>query len=94
MLLTACAGTPRVASVQGGEKHALTGPEYAIKGATQYDQNWIDETTEAGVSALGWKRPKPRPPHFDAKPIPVKAAPPPITPNAQVSRRFPWWWSL
>lgn len=85
LFLMGC-GTPRVASVSG-EARVITAPEYALKGATTYDQNWIDETTEAGVAGLGWKRPKPRPPAFDAKPMYVKAAP--GSPNEVVKKR--WW---
>jgi hypothetical protein len=39
-----------------------------VKGATDFDQRWIDETTEAGIAALGWKRPAPRPAEWD-KPL-------------------------
>jgi len=62
-----------MASVAGGEDHALKGPEFVVKGATDFDQRWIDETTEAGIAALGWKRPEPRPPEWD-KPLAKTAA--------------------
>jgi hypothetical protein len=57
-----------VASVTGGECHVFERPEYAIKGATHYDQRWADGNTEAGVGACGWERPKPRPPELDQAP--------------------------
>lgn len=76
-MLAAC-GTPQVGSV-GGESRVITAPEYSLKGATPYDQEWIDETTEAGIAGLGWKRPKPRPASFDAKPVVKAAAPKPAT---------------
>lgn len=44
-----------------GPRDSFPAPEYQIKGETPYDQKWADETTEAGVAGLGWKRPKPRP---------------------------------
>lgn len=62
--LAACGTQPKV-SVAGGEAHALRAPPYQVKGATPYDQDWIDETTEAGVAGLGWQRPAPRPPELD-----------------------------
>lgn len=46
----------------------LKGPEVAVKGATDFDQRWIDETTEAGIAGLGWQRPAARPPEWD-KPL-------------------------
>lgn len=52
----------------GSEGGALKGPDFAVKGATEFDQRWIDETTEAGIAALGWQRPGPRPPEWD-KPL-------------------------
>jgi hypothetical protein len=61
--------------VAGGEAHALQAPKYQVKGATPYDQGWIDETTEAGVAALGWERPQPRPPELDAPKVAAKPAP-------------------
>lgn len=36
-------------------------PQFAVRGQTRYDQNWIDGNTEAGVAGCGWKRPQVRP---------------------------------
>jgi len=36
-----------------------------------HDQKWIDGTIEAGVQGLGWQRPGPRPPEWDAPPAPA-----------------------
>jgi hypothetical protein len=90
--LAAC-GTPQTASVAGGEAHALKGPDFVVKGATDFDQKWIDETTEAGIAALGWKRPAPRPQEWDrplaraVPPAPPAAAPAPAK-KKSVLRRF------
>lgn len=58
----------------GGEGGALKAPEFAIRGATDFDQKWIDETTEAGVAALGWPRPAPRPAEWDRPLAPAATA--------------------
>lgn len=77
-----------MASVTGGEDHALKGPDFVVKGATDFDQRWIDETTEAGVAALGWKRPAARPAEWD-KPLSrdAEAAPAP----APAAKKKPRW---
>ena len=67
LALAACGTSPK-GSVLGSEGGALKGPEFAIRGKTEFDQRWIDETTEAGIEALGWKRPAPRPAEWD-KPL-------------------------
>jgi hypothetical protein len=80
-------------SVADGEAHALKGPEVAIKGATDFDQRWIDETTEAGIAALGWQRPSARPPEWDkplsrtadASPLPAAKPPPAKKRNGSIS---------
>jgi hypothetical protein len=84
MLLTGCAGS-LPASVAGGECKVFAPPDYAIRGKTQVDQNWIDDTEEAGIAACKWSRPKARPAVHGAKaqaiPVPVKStvpAPPPV----------------
>jgi hypothetical protein len=69
-MLAAC-GTKPKGSVLGSEGGAIKPPDYAIKGATDFDQRWIDETVETGVSALGWKRPAPRPPEWDRPLAPI-----------------------
>lgn len=63
---------PGPASISTGECKVFDAPPYVIRGATQYDQDWIDPTIESGVGACGWKRPEPRPAEWDA---PVKPAP-------------------
>lgn len=55
-------------SVIGGVDQVIKAPEFVVKGATDFDQRWIDETTEAGIAGLGWKRPEARPPEWD-KPL-------------------------
>jgi hypothetical protein len=72
-LLGGCAQRIGTTSIEGGEARVFERPEYAIRGATQYDQNWIDSQIEGGVAAFGWERPKPRPPELDAKPLPAAA---------------------
>jgi hypothetical protein len=74
-----------VASVSGGECKVFERPEYAIKGATTYDQRWADGNTEAGVGACGWERPKPRPPELDQRR--QKAAPQAGAPKVSLRAR-------
>lgn len=93
MLLTGCAGS-LPASVSGGECKIFAPPDYAIRGKTQVDQNWIDDTEEAGIAACKWSRPKARPVPATVKtkatPLPpVKSsvpAPPPVKKH--------WWQRL
>jgi hypothetical protein len=59
--------------VKGGECRIFDAPQYAVRGKTGYDQDWIDGNVEAGVGGCGWKRPAARPPELDARP---KAATP------------------
>lgn len=79
LLLAGCATGKGITSIDGGESKVFEAPEYAIRGSTQYDQNWIDSQVEGGVAAFGWPRPKPRPPELDARSVPrtavAKAAP-------------------
>jgi hypothetical protein len=85
-----CAGS-LPASVAGGECKLFAPPDYAIRGKTQFDQNWIDDTEEAGIAGCKWSRPKARPapiarvtsaaPHKAVPLPPVKSnvpAPPPV----------------
>jgi hypothetical protein len=44
---------------------ASSAPEYAVRGKTKYDQNWVDDTVESGVGGCGWQRPAARPPALD-----------------------------
>lgn len=73
--LAAC-GHNRAVSVTGGEARAIEPPPVEIRGATSFDQRWIDATIESGVQGLGWPRPAPRPPELDAKPVAQPAAKP------------------
>jgi hypothetical protein len=71
-----CAGLPLPASVKGGECKVFDRPEYEVRGARRYDQNWIDGNIEAGVGGCNWARPKARPPALDAEgPAPKIIAP-------------------
>lgn len=81
-LLGACA-TNGGGSVAGGECKFLERPTYVVRGARQYDQDWIDSTIEGGVGACGWQRPAPRPSQMDAPVVktPAKAAPAPKKPK-------------
>lgn len=72
--LGGCATAPQ-GSIAGGECKFLERPVYAVRGARQYDQDWIDSTIEGGVGACGWRRPAPRPAELDA-PVPVPRAKP------------------
>jgi hypothetical protein len=66
--LAGCAGTSLPASVTGGECRVFPRPEYAVRGKTKYDQNWVDDTVESGVGGCKWQRPAARPPALDAAP--------------------------
>ncbi len=74
-LLGGCAGKGP-ASVVGGECRIFERPEYAVRGAKPYDQDWIDSQVEGGVGGCGWKRPAARPASIDGAPA-VRHAPPP-----------------
>lgn len=82
-LLAGCASRGP-ASVAGGECHIFGAPKYVIHGRAQYDQDWIDDNTEAGIAACRWSRPKERPVAAKPKgnksesaPVSTVAAPPP-----------------
>ncbi len=64
-------------SVAKGECKIFEAPKYAIKGKTQYDQDWADSTIEGGVGGCHWDRPAPRPASLDT-PIITKAVVPPV----------------
>jgi hypothetical protein len=81
--IAGCAGTNLPASVAGGECRVFERPEYVVKGARRYDQNWIDGNIEAGVGACGWKRPAARPASVDA----TDTIPPPPAPQVSRARR-------
>jgi hypothetical protein len=77
MTLAACGHSPPV-SVTSGEARAIEPPEFEVRGATTFDQRWIDATVEAGVTGLGWPRPKPRPANLDKPFEPPPVAKPPV----------------
>lgn len=62
--LAACGTSPK-GSVLGSEGGAIKAPAFVVRGKTVHDQAWIDETVEAGVLGLGWKRPAARPREWD-----------------------------
>lgn len=87
MLLLAGCATPTIGSVTGGECKlpGLHTPIYAVKGKTTYDQEWIDDATEALVRGCKQVRPKARPVSLDA---------PKGTPSATVimpPKKKHWW---
>lgn len=56
--LSGCATTGGIALSIKGACDAFRAPAVPIKGKTKPDQLWVDDTTESGVAACGWKRPK------------------------------------
>src|SRR3974390_184279 len=66
-----CAANSQFATF-GGAGPLLPRAEYAVKGKTAYDQEWIDRTIEAEVAGFGIAPPLARPASFDPKPV-VKA---------------------
>lgn len=76
LVLAGCAEHGPIGSEKGGECKIFPPPKYAIRGATQYDQDWADDTVESGVGGCRWPRPAPRPALLDtasAKPVAVPA---------------------
>lgn len=89
-LLAGCITTDGPGSVAGSCK-SFEAPQYAIRGATQHDQDWIDPQIESGVGACHWARPAPRPAEWDAPmPVKAKAAPAPVKKKKKVG----WIWRL
>jgi len=74
MLLSACVTDNSFATLKGASS-SFVAPKYQVLGKTQYDQKWIDQTTEAGIAGFGWKRPAKRPASLNPKPVSVQAAP-------------------
>lgn len=66
--------TTGTGSVEGGECKIFERPQFAVKGARQYDQDWVDSQIEGGVGGCHWQRPAPRPASLDTKPGAPKAA--------------------
>lgn len=73
------------ASIAGGECKIFERPEYAVRGAKPYDQDWIDSQVEGGVGGCGWKRPAARPASIDGSPA-TRHAPAPTKRPGLVSR--------
>lgn len=75
--MTGCAASPsKLTTLKDGTCKVVHTPPVAVKGATAYDQDWIDETTEALVGGCRQPRPKARPPELNAKPKPLVAPAP------------------
>lgn len=79
-----CVTAPKVATLKEGTCKILHTPQYAVRGATIYDQEWIDDVTEGLVGGCNQPRPKARPPEFDA-PKSVVPAPKPAP------KKKHWW---
>ncbi|XUM19734.1 hypothetical protein ACRAVF_18895 [Bradyrhizobium oligotrophicum S58] len=94
LALAGCATTSGPGSVAGGECKVFQRPAYAIRGATQHDQDWIDPTIESGVGACRWARPAPRPAEWDAPaPAPAKVAKRPVKKaDPKVDKKRGWLW--
>lgn len=90
MLLAGCASAPP-ASVSGGECKVTHTPAYAVKGKTAYDQEWIDDTTEALVRGCKQPRPKARPASIDKPPhVMIKMTSP--TEGIAIPPKKKHWW--
>lgn len=89
LFLTSCASQQQsIGSIMSGECRLVNTPSYAVRGRTNYDQAWVNKTTEALVDGCNQSRPKARPASFDA-PAPKKAvtATKPLAP-VKKKRRF------
>lgn len=85
--LAGCASNPKVLSLHHGGLCEALGepPEYEVKGAIRYDQNFIDDKIEAAIGACNWPRPKPRPNDWD-QPRKAAAPTPPQAPKKPTLR--------
>lgn len=75
--MTGCASNSGFATFtgkSGGVCDAFPRPHYQVLGKTEFDQQWADRVTEAGVAGCSWARPEERPAALDA-PAPAVAAP-------------------
>lgn len=61
-------------------------PEYVVKGALPYDQEWIDSATERLVGGCNQPRPKPRPAEWTT--VGGKSVPVPPPPKKPLWRRL------
>lgn len=66
---------------------AFPEPPHEIRGATKVDQDWIDETIEAGATCCGWAV-KPRPNGLDPAPKPVAVLPVKAPAKAPAKRKL------
>lgn len=73
MLLAGCA-TDGLKSSVAGSCAVFERPPYAVRGATQYDQDVADKFVESGVAGCNWARPAARPPQLDRAPAPKPVA--------------------
>lgn len=71
--LAGCASPGKFATVDAF-CDALPKQAVAIKGATAFDQPWIDETSEAVIAGCNRDRPAARPPEWD-RPLAAPASP-------------------
>ncbi|KGT79295.1 hypothetical protein MA20_12760 [Bradyrhizobium japonicum] len=69
LLLAGCASRGP-ASIAGGECRIFEAPKYEVRGARDYDQDWIDSQVEGGVGGCHWNRPARRPAAIEASPAP------------------------
>lgn len=89
-MLAGCAAPPE-GSVAGGECKIVHTPSYAVRGKTNYDQEWIDDTSEALVRGCKQARPKARPVSIDNPPrLQIKMTSP--TTGVTVKPKKKHWW--
>lgn len=86
MSLAGCATFNQALSIKGA-CDSFQAPKFAVKGKTRPDQLWVDDTTESGIAACKWQRPKPRPPMktivHKAEFVPVRVVPIEVSVEAQ-----------
>lgn len=92
-LLVGCASQQQGFATFQGSTAAIHTPQFAVRGRTNYDQVWINRTTEALVDS-GQPRPLPRPARLDAPPSKVAVNATAITVktsnSALVAKRKRW----
>jgi hypothetical protein len=64
---------------------ALPKQQFVVRGATSFDQPWIDDTSEAVIAGCARERPAPRPAEWD-KPLAREEAPTPAPKKGLVKR--------
>jgi hypothetical protein len=77
MSLAGCAPSTKIASLQDDASKIFTEPPCAVESTTRQGQRWVNDTTESGIAALSWNRPKKacEPDKPTSKAAPVKATP-------------------